>query len=279
MRLLLGIVTAVLTLGLACVQFASASLFGGMGARQSLPAHLQSAFGARIYGALERIAPAPYVESMLAGAALRSGDLDAAERHALQLPSSPGRNELLAQIAERRGRPRLALEYYAVTPDISAVDRYVRLLARTDAGAAYDLENGMKDRLEALTTHPNAVAEAYWRLGELAALCGYRSAASRRAMWQTALDNYRSAVAIAPFSEKYLLAEANQRVLMTDWSDARTVFLRAVDVDPNSAAAYAGLSLSASKTGNPALASQYAARARALDPTVSVGAGVEHDVL
>ncbi len=201
--------------------------------------------GTTIYGALERIAPAPYVEEMLARSALTTDDVAGAERHAIRLPASASRNELLARIAERRGETQLALEYYLVAPDVAAVGRYVTGLASSDPVAAYALEKNLLDRLQALTTHPDAVTDAYWTLGRLATRHGYLSPDARSEAWKLSLVDYRQAIALAPLSEKYWLALGNQDVLMEDWPGARAAFASALDVNPKSVDAAAGLALAA----------------------------------
>jgi tetratricopeptide (TPR) repeat protein len=207
--------------------------------------------GTAIYGALERIAPAPYVEQMLARSALASGDLDGAQSHAVRMPANPARNELLAQIADTRGQSQLALEYYLVAPDVSAVDRYVKMMGIKDPVGAYALESDLLARLEALTTHPDAVAEAYWTLGRLATRRGFLDESVRADAWKTSLVNYKQAAALAPLSEKYWLALGNQYVLLADWPSARDAFARAIGINPNSVDAATGLALAARHGAGP----------------------------
>jgi len=209
------------------------------------------AVGIAVYGALERIAPAPYVEQMLARSALESGDLDGAQAHAIRMPANPARNELLAQIADARGQSQLALEYYLVAPDVAAVGRYVTAMGVKDPVGAYALESDLLAHLEALTTHPDAVAEAYWTLGRLATRRGYLDPPSRADAWKASLVDYRQAVALAPLSEKYWLALGNQYVLLEDWPSARDAFERARGINPSSVDAAAGLALSASHGAGP----------------------------
>ncbi len=65
-------------------------------------------FGLAVYRMLDRIAPAPYVETSLSEEALTRGDAEAAERYALRLPASPIRDELLARVALMLGNVALA---------------------------------------------------------------------------------------------------------------------------------------------------------------------------
>jgi tetratricopeptide (TPR) repeat protein len=202
---------------------------------------LPRSIGTSVYATLERIAPAPFVEEMLARSAFAADDLADAQRHALALPASSSRNELLGRIAELQGQPQVALAYYLAAPDEDAVNRYVAALGRTDPAAAYALESDLLRRLDALRTHPDAVAEAYWRLGVLSTRRGYLDSAARADAWKASLPNYLQAAALAPLSEKYWLALGNQYLLLRDWSAARGAFLHALDVNPASARARGGI--------------------------------------
>jgi tetratricopeptide (TPR) repeat protein len=270
MYAVLATVVAALLAIFACVQFASAALLSGASTAGSLPAHLPAQWGRSVYEVLERIAPAPFVESMLARNAFERDDLDAAERHALQLPASPARDEWLARIAQARGEHALAIEYFFVAPDVDAVQREVDRIARTDPAAAFALEDLFRVRLEALTTHPDAVAQAYWRLGQLATAQAERQPGSRAELLRTGMREYRHAIDLAPLSERYLLAAGTQALNMSDDPTARRYFQRGVDVDPTSAQAYAGLGLAALRQGDRATAQQAETRARSLDPNASL---------
>jgi tetratricopeptide (TPR) repeat protein len=274
LRAVLIIVAAALVLALGCVQIASDALFARAGVPRSLPSRLSFTLGERAYRVIERVAPAPFVEAMLAQDALENGDVATAQAHALLMPASPVRNELLARIAQAQGERALALEYFLVAPDVAAVQEQVRKIAHDDPVAALDLESRLKDRLDALTVHPDAVAEAYWVLGQLWTDRAYRDPSHRDAMFREGLQNYRSAVSMAPLSEKYLLAVASQYLTLHDWPSARRFFQRGVDVDPSSADAYAGLGIVLLHGGDVSGARQYASRARSLDP----GARILHDL-
>ena len=71
---------------------------------ERFPDGFPARFGDAVYGVLDRLAPAPYVESTLAQRALERGDVRSAQRYALRLPASPSRDELLARIAGARGQ-------------------------------------------------------------------------------------------------------------------------------------------------------------------------------
>ncbi|MFZ1017766.1 MAG: hypothetical protein WAN39_07845, partial [Candidatus Cybelea sp.] len=70
------------------MQFASEAMCARAAAPHTIPRQIPPAFGERVYRVLDRIAPAPYVESSLAQLALERGDAAAAQHYALRLPAS-----------------------------------------------------------------------------------------------------------------------------------------------------------------------------------------------
>jgi Flp pilus assembly protein TadD len=283
-----GIVRAVAAVALvalfcamATVQLASYALDARAAVPGSLPARVPLGFGLAVYRALDRIAPAPYVESTLAAQALASGDLAAAQHYALRLPASPTRDELLAQTASARGDTMLALEYDVAAPDVDAVAKAAALLAASDPQAGYRLELHLKERLALLTTHPDAVAEASWNLGEFANESAWRerSGSPAQTAWlRRALADFESAVALAPLSEKYALAAGNQAALLGDFVRAGQLFRQAAEIDPGGADALAGLGVAALAAGDRVQARAYLVRARALDPDATMVRALERDI-
>ncbi|HEV3154769.1 MAG TPA: tetratricopeptide repeat protein [Candidatus Baltobacteraceae bacterium] len=257
MTAILGAVVVFLLCLLGIVQFASDAIFASAAVPGSLPSHLRPETGEAIYRAIARVAPAPYVNSMLAYAAFDRGDLDAARRYALALPPSNRRSDVLGRIALARGDVRGALRYFIQANDSDAVDAQVAILRKTDLPAAYALESKLKDRLERESTHPDALAQAYWRLGTLAIAQGKP---------QLALQNYGRAVQISPLSERYLLWAGYQAYDLNLLDEAGMYFDRAVSADPTSADAYAGHGLVALRRGDRATAISDEARARARNP-------------
>jgi len=250
-------VVAALALALAAVQLASDAIFASAAAPGSVPTRVPLSAGIAIYQAIARVAPAPYVYDMLARAEVKRGDLTAAQRYVQQLPDSPARSELIGRIAQARGDHRAAQRYFVAAGDILAIDGEVQRLARSDLRAAYALELQLKNRLDQSGTHPDAVAEAYWRLGVLLALQGRT---------REAMENYTQAVALSPISGKYLIAAGFQSYDLHQNAQAQQYFQRAMSVDPASADAYAGAGMVALRFGDRAGARMYAARAREHDP-------------
>jgi len=256
-QVVLAAIAAFVALALGAVQLGSDAIFARAGEPMSLPAHLHSALGAALYRAVARIAPAPYVDAMLARAALESGDLAQAQHYALMLPPSARRDDFLARLAQARGQDSLAQQYFVRAADIEAIDAAVGDLAARDPARAYALETALMERLRVSGTHPDFVAEAYWRMGTLAWQQSKRMLAMR---------DYRQAVQLSPLSEKYLLAAGFSAYELRDDRAARRDFQRVISVNPASADAYAGAGMVALREGNRAQAVQYAARARECNP-------------
>ncbi len=263
------------------IQLASDAFVAPIAAPGTLPTRVPLQFGLAVYRALDRVAPAPYVELTLASHELSQGDLDSALRHALRLPASPERDELLARVALARGDRQLAFEYFLAAPDVTAVQAFVDETARRDPAAAYALERTLAARLALLATHPDAVAEARWRMGELANRRAWRErpgGPAQGAWLHRAMENFQAAAQLAPLSEKYGIAAANQAMLLGDRTLARTLFGRAATVNPGSADALAGLGVAAYQVGDVRTARAYLERARRLDSHALMVRALERDL-
>lgn len=256
-RAIVGSACVALILAFAIIQAASFSLDADAAVPGALPRAVPKSFGLAVYGVLDRVAPAPYVESTLATNALAAGDVDDAERRVLRLPASPARDELLARVAIARHDDGLALEYFVAAPDFDAVQARVSALTATDPARAYALESALKLRLTTLGTHPDAVAEAAFRMGEI-------SNVEHR--YARGMDDFQTAVDLSPLSEKYLIGAANQALLLGDAARSDALFARAVDLDPASADAIAGRGVVALTRGDRTAAQRALLRARAIDP-------------
>ena len=257
---IIGTVIAVLLSALGLIQLGSVSLYGG---------RVPESLGLAIYHALDRVAPAPYVEETLARTALAHHDINSAEYYAVRLPATPARSELLAQAAQARGNHLLALEYYFAAPDVDAVQTEISAMAMHDPRGAYAFEERFRDRLTTLTTHPDAVADSYWISGLIAARNGWND---------RALDNYRAAAERAPLSAKYALAAANQALTMRSYNIATHWYTEGLNIDPQSADATAGLGLVALRQGDRGSAIRYAERARTIDPNAALLTELEREL-
>jgi O-antigen ligase/tetratricopeptide (TPR) repeat protein len=241
----------------AFVQLGSDAMFARAAAPGSLPARLPPGLGTRVYDALERVAPLPFVEAMLTGDALRRGDLDAAAAHAARMPASTLRNEDEARIALARGRHDEAVRRFLEAGDDAALQADVLQLMQTGrAQEAYALEDRMRRRLAAAKTRPNAVADSWWRLGRLAVRLGDV---------QQADDDFARARALAPLNTKYLIDSGTLALQRRRGDVARALFARAAEIDPGSADAVAGMGLAAAERGDRADAAKLAERAARLN--------------
>ncbi|MGB6519614.1 MAG: hypothetical protein WBE79_14045 [Candidatus Cybelea sp.] len=280
-RFALGAAVVALLIAFGAIQLASDSLAAGAAVRGTLPTRVPAGFGLTVYHALDRIAPAPYVEATLAQAALARHEPDAAERYALRLPSSPVRDELLARVALLRGQAVLAGEYFLAAPDPNAVQAAVQVLAARDPAAGYAVERLLRNRLARDGTHPDAVAEADWQMGRLANRKAWRQvpgSAVQNAWLARADGDFEAAVALAPLSERYALEAANQADLLRDRHRAQELFARATAIDPSSADAVAGLGVLAWERGDRQAAAAELTRARALDPRSLMVRALERDL-
>ena len=203
---------------------------------------------------------------MLSRAALDAGDAAAAQTHVDRMAPSVEREELLARIALARGDHAAAMGHFLDAADINALDAEVDRLRHADRiDEAYVLESATRERLARTGTHPDAVAESFWRSGELATAHGYENPPQRDHWFLIGLDDYRQALALSPFSEKFLLAAGIQSLDLLQYKASRAYFARSIDVNPASAQAYAGLGIIALRSGDRRAAQAYAARSRALD--------------
>ncbi len=256
-RAILTTVVACFAITLGFVQFASDALYAPAVAPHALVARIPLAFGLAIYRALDNVAPAEFVSDALATTALAQGDLDAAQRYATQMPAGERRDDLLGKIAAKRGDEVLAREYYYAAADVAAMQHAIAALARTDVYAAIATEARFRDRLIALGTHPDAVAESYY-------LSANYEVWLRRYLTGLALDE--QALALAPLNVGYLLSAGNNAYLGHDLADAQHYFARCVAVSPANGDCYAGLGLVALRRGDRARARAYLQQARAVDP-------------
>jgi tetratricopeptide (TPR) repeat protein len=83
---------------------------------------------------------------------------------------------------------------------------------------------------------------------------------------------------LAPLSERYAIAAANQADLLAERNRAEALIARAADIDPGSADAVAGLGVVALQKGDRRAAITYLRRARALDPRALMVSALERDL-
>ena len=214
--------------------------------------------GLSIYHALDRIAPFAFVEETLATQALTAGDLDTAERYAQRIPPNPRRDDIYGEIAQKRGQTKVAAEYFFAAADVDRMQTIVTDLAKTNPKAALDLDLRFGQRLAALETHPDALAETWFNAGVINEELHHRV---------DSLNDYERALHLAPLNMKYVLGAGNEAYWGGDFAEATRVYQYGIDnVDPASGDVYAGLGLVALHQGDRNRAKAYAIRARALQP-------------
>lgn len=250
-RAIVAAVTSAVLVLFGLIQLASMAF---VHAPNTLSSLIPQSFGRRVYLALDRVAPAPFVEETLAEDALARGELDAALHFATRLHASSRRDDLLGRIAEARGDSMLAREYYFAAPDVDRMQQSIRALARVDAPGAYEMEVRFAQRLASLQRHPDALAQAYFAAGNFADWLGWRA---------KSIENYKRALALAPFDITYLLNAGSEAYVSGDFDLAKQFYARGLSVNPACADCFAGLGMVAFRQGDHAQARTYAARARA----------------
>jgi tetratricopeptide (TPR) repeat protein len=179
------------------------------------------------------------------------------------------------------GSRQLAFEYALAAFDADAVAAEAQRRAVDDPHAAYELEGLLARRLSERTTHPDALAQAHWQMGLFANETAWREvpgSARQRAWLRRALAEFETAVRLAPLSERYAIADANQADLLGERARAAQLFRQAVALDPSSADAVAGLGVIAFENGDRFAARDYLARARALDAHSLMVRALERDL-
>jgi len=102
--------------------------------------------------------------------------------------------------------------------------------------------------------------------------------ARQRAWLRRGLHDFDAAVGLAPLSQKYVIAAANQADLLGERERAAQLFAQGAAIDPTSADALAGLGVVAFENGDRERAAQYLERARALDANSAMVRALERDL-
>ena len=265
-------VAAVALVALAGLQLVATLVLSGFARPDSFPARLPSGLGDRLADAVDERRLPGALRLVLARQAVANGDLALAERRVLALDPSWDRASLEGQIAELRGDHRGAVRNFLAAGDLAGLEREEQVVEGSgNIAGAVALQREIVWRLESDRTQPDALAEAWWRLGLVEETEAYHQPLSPKArdpFAQRSLDAYEHAVALAPLSEKYLIAAGSQELNLGRVASAQTYFERARDVDPTSAQAWVGLGEVALYRGDRATAIRYLARARRIDSTL-----------
>ena len=251
---------------LAAVQFGSMATLRSAALEGSVPRRLTLAAGAQTYAAIAAVVPLAFVEQMAARGQLALGQAAAAQHHIERLPPGRDRQELLAQMLALRGDRAAALAAYLEAGDVPAVNAEVSALdGSRDVAGAIALQKLLIRRLDADRTHHDALAEAWFHLGELHGEAAVIDPRYRSTYRQWAADDYDQAIKLAPITEKYLLYAGSAALLQHRIERAARFFEGALSVDPASASAFAGLGEVALANGDQATARRMFESARARD--------------
>ncbi len=248
--------------GIASIAAASAAQDGSF-------VRLLAAAGPRV-DALDPALPMPAaLRILLARRALAAHALDRVEALTARLGPSTDRSALEAELAEARGDTQAAQRAWFDAGDYSGLERLAADLERGgDLHGAQELQQTIVDRLAQDRTHPDTLAEAWWRLGVLdAALAGNEpTVAAGRTYARRSLDAYEAALALAPYSAKFMISAASQELNLGELDGAQRYFERAAEIVPGSVLIPVGYGEVAVRRGDFATARRRLAEARRIDP-------------
>jgi tetratricopeptide (TPR) repeat protein len=197
------------------------------------------------------------------------GDVSAARREIVLLSFNPDRGALEGRLAEQEGNERAAIAAYLRAGDFESLTREVsRMETSGKSREALSIQREIVRRLGLIRTQPDALADAWWRLGQVCAKLGYQEKSERAAYRRQAFEAYEQALSLAPFSQTYLLNAGYEAFDLGDFAQASALFSRARDADPKSVNALVGLGRIAFLRGDHAQAHAYLAAARGIDPAL-----------
>jgi tetratricopeptide (TPR) repeat protein len=226
-----------------------------------------------------RVPAVPAAHVALIRQAIDGGDLDLAARRIARLAPSNDRSVLEGRLAERRGDADAAVAAYLRAGDGEDAARLIDALAQS--GSTLEAIRLARQALASLPgggAHASAEADAWWRLGRLEQRAAYDlPIAQRGPLERQAARAYERAAALAPLSQKYLLAAGNERLNLGEPAAAKPYFDALLKLDPASLDALVGSADVALRTGDRAGARTILARARAIgdDPRIGV---LEHEI-
>jgi tetratricopeptide (TPR) repeat protein len=207
---------------------------------------------------------------LLARRALTDGDVSRAAAFTARLEPSTDRSALEAGIAERRGDAEGARRGWFDAGDYGDLEQLVGDLERSgDLRGAERLQTTIVERLAQDRTHPDTLAEAWWRLGVLDAALAQREPGAKEGDGdgRRSLAAYEEAIALAPYSAKYLISAASQELNLHELDGAQRYFERAAEVVPGSVLIPVGYGEVAVRRGDFATARKRLAEARRIDAT------------
>jgi tetratricopeptide (TPR) repeat protein len=184
----------------------------------------------------------PTQSLLVAREALAENDLPTMRRALERLAPSSDRAALEGELAERENDMHAAIAAYLAAGDAGGLARATaRLQASGDLQGALALQEMIVERIRADPTQPDALADAWLRFGQLSDLIGRREPGKRAAYARRALEAYERAVALAPFSQTYLLNAGYEALYLGEFKRSEALFSRACEADPKSTDARKGL--------------------------------------
>jgi len=231
---------------------------------------LPPALAARVESFETNLPLPPALRIVQARRALEAHQYDLAARRIARLPAGSDRAALAGRLSEERGDETTAVRDYLEAGDLNGLERRTdRLEEAGDIAGALALQRATVDRLAGDFTQGDALAQAYYRLGRLEQATAYGLTLGSQARHNEELRSYaayNSAVALAPFAERYLIAAGNQELNLGELERAREFFKRAQGADPTSVQALVGYGDIAFRAGDVVTARSWLARARRIDP-------------
>jgi tetratricopeptide (TPR) repeat protein len=261
---LVGLLAVALALG---VLQTVASIAAAPAAQSGSVVRLLSQSSARVDALDPALAMPVPLRILLARRALAAGDSARAAALAARLGPSTDRSALEAEIAAKRGDMEAARVGWLDAGDYGDLEALVTdLEQRGDARGAERLQATIVDRLAQDRTHPDTLAEAWWRLGVLDAALAERRV-SAGGPQRRSLAAYQEAIALAPYSAKYLISAASQELNLNELDAAQRYFERAAEVVPGSVLVPVGYGEVAVRRHDFAAARKHLAEARRIDAT------------
>lgn len=184
----------------------------------------------------------PTQRLLIAREALAENDLPATRRALERLAPNSDRAALEGELAERDNDMHEAVSAYLAAGDVVGLARVTtRIQASGDTQGALALQEMITARIEKERTQPDALADAWLRLGQLYDLTGRQMPGKRASYARRAMDAYERAVALAPYSQTYLLNAGYEALYLGNFKRSEALFSRACEADPKSTDARTGL--------------------------------------
>ena len=256
----LGVLVALLALS---VQLFSDGLYGSLAATPSLPRALAGSWPFAL-GASLGLEHSAHVRRALARGAIAQNDPEHALVLLAPLPAAPEVTDLRARAELAIGDPARALRDFAAAGNFIAARSAIDALSTADPRAALVLVHDFERQLAERAAPPEIAAEVDWSEGRIAARAAALYPQTALAYDREALAAFARALARAPNEEKYLLNDAFAALRLGQTTQARSAYVRAAQVVPDSVDAFVGIAVTAAVQSDCASARTALQRARVL---------------